>query len=119
MDATNTRRANVETCAQAWSEPDEALRLGLLRQAASPSCAYADPNAELEGHASISAYMAGFQQSAPGARLVNTAFMTHHDRCILQWNMVDRNDKVLSPGVSAGTFDEQGRLAQMVGSFEA
>ena len=119
MHTTNSRRATIETWAQAWSEPDEARRLGLLRQAAAPSCAYADPHAEIEGHASISTYMAGFQQSAPGARFVNTAFMTHHDRCIVQWNMVDRDDKVLSPGVSAGTFDAQGRLAQMVGFFQA
>lgn len=118
MDTTTTRRATLETWAIAWSEPDEARRLDLLRQAAAPSCAYTDPNAEIEGHASISAYMAGFQQSAPGARFVNTAFMTHHDRCIVQWNMIDRDDKVLSPGVSAGTFDAQGRLAQMVGFFE-
>jgi hypothetical protein len=118
MDTTSARRATIENWAQAWSEPDGAHRLGLLQQAAAPSCTYADPNVEIEGHASISAYMAGFQQSAPGARFVNTAFQTHHDRCIVQWNMVDHDNKVLSPGVSAGNFDAMGRLVQMVGFFE-
>jgi hypothetical protein len=33
--------------------------------------------------------------------------------------MVDRDDKVLAPGVSAGSFDAQGRLTQMVGFFDA
>lgn len=119
MDTATSRRAVIETWAQAWSEPDENRRLDLLQQAAAPTCAYTDPNVEIAGHAPISAYMAGFQESAPGARFVTTAFKSHHDHCIVQWNLVGRDDTVLSPGVSAGTFDAQGRLVQMVGFFDA
>lgn len=119
MDIVETRRATIETWASAWCEPDEQRRLALLGEAAAATCAYMDPNTELAGHAAISAYMAGFQESAQGARFVTTAFRTHHDRCSVQWNMVDREGKVLSPGVSAGVFDAQGRLAQMTGFFDA
>lgn len=119
MAIVETRRATIETWASAWSEPDERRRLDLLGQAAAGTCTYMDPNTELMGRAAISGYMAGFQESAPGARFVTTGFRTHHDRCIVQWNMVDRDDKVLSPGVSTGIFDAQGKLQQMVGFFDA
>jgi SnoaL-like domain len=119
LDTATIRRNIIETWASAWSETDEKRRLVLLKDAAAPSCAYMDPNTELVGHAAISIYMAGFQESAPGARFVNTDFKTHHDRCIVQWNLVARDGKVLSPGVSAGAFDAQGRLQQMVGFFDA
>lgn len=94
-------------------------RLDLLRQVAAPNCAYADPDTEIEGHAVISAYKAGFQQRAVGARFVNTAFMTHHLRCMVQWNMACRDGKALSPGVSAGTFNAQGLLTRRVGFTRA
>lgn len=119
MNTTETRRATIEIWASAWSEPDAQRRLDLLTQAAAPSCTYMDPNTELSGLAAISGYMAGFQESAPGARFVTTVFRTHHDRCSLQWNMVDRQGKIVSPGVSAGIFDGHGRLLQMVGFFDA
>lgn len=119
METSASRRATIETWASAWSEPDERRRLELLGRAAAPACAYMDPNTELTGHAAISDYMAGFQASAPGARFVTTGFKTHHDRCIVQWNMVDAGGAVLSPGCSAGTFDAQQRLVQMVGFFDA
>lgn len=118
MNTNSTRRAMIETWAQAWSEPDEARRIELLRQAATPDCTYTDPNVELAGHTAISTYMAGFQESAPGARFVTTAFKSHHDHCLVQWNMVSADNTVLSPGASAGTFDALGRLARMVGFFE-
>lgn len=119
MDIAKTRRSTVETWASAWSEPDETRRLDLLGRAAAQTCAYCDPNTEVSGHADISGYMRGFQDSVPGARFVTTGFWTHHDRCIVQWNMVDREGNVLSPGVSAGVFDAQERLAQMTGFFDA
>lgn len=119
MDIAVTRRATIETWASAWSEPNEAKRLDLLKQAAAPGCAYLDPNTELTGLTAISGCMAGFQETAPGARFVTTGFQTHHDRCIVQWNMVDRDGNALSSGVSAGAFDTHGRLLQMVGFFEA
>lgn len=119
MNTTSTRRAIIETWAQAWSESDEARRIELLRQAATPDCAYTDPNVDLAGHTAISTYMAGFQESAPGARFVTTAFKSHHDHCLVQWNMVGADNTILSPGVSAGTFDSEGRLLQMVGFFGA
>lgn len=118
MDTASARRATIEIWAQAWSEPDETRRLDLLRQAAAPTCSYTDPNTEIAGHGPISAYMAGFQESAPGARFVTTGFKTHHDHCIVHWNMVDRDNKVLSPGASAGDCDAQGRLTRMVGFFD-
>lgn len=119
MDIVASRRATIENWVSAWSEPNERHRLELLGQAAAATCAYMDPNVELAGHAAISGYMAGFQESVPGARFMTTAFQTHHDRCLVQWNMVDRDGKVLSPGVSAGLFDAQGKLQQMVGFFDA
>lgn len=119
MSIIETRRTTIETWAMAWSEPDEKQRLDLLGLAAAPACTYMDPNTELKGHAAISDYMAGFQATAPGARFVTTEFRTHHDFCCLHWNMVGGDGKVLSPGVSAGMFDAQGRLLQMVGFFDA
>lgn len=119
LDTVDMRRATIETWTTAWSEPDEQRRLGLLGQAVAPICTYTDPHTDLVGYAAISGYMGGFQESAPGARFVMTGFSAHHNRCLLQWNMVDRDGQVLSPGASAGVFDEHGRLVQMTGFFAA
>jgi hypothetical protein len=74
MNIAETRHTVVETWGSAWSEPDEKRRLELLGRAAAPTCTYMDPNTELTGHVAISGYMAGFQESAPGARFVTTGF---------------------------------------------
>lgn len=119
MTTLETRRHTIETWARAWSEPNERKRLDLLAQAASTECTYIDPNTQLSGHEAISEYMAGFQESAPGARFVTVEFRTHHDRCVVRWNMVDASGTVLSPGVSAGQLGTDGRLVQMVGFFDS
>ena len=119
MNLAETRRATIETWSRAWSEPDARRRLDLLAQAAAETCTYMDPGADLAGHAAISGYMRDFQVSMPGARFVTTGFRTHHDRCVLQWEMVDGDGRLLSPGISAGVFDEHGRLVQMTGFFDA
>jgi hypothetical protein len=117
LSTATTRHPILDIWASAWSEPDSAKRRELLAQAAQPNCAYIDPHTNIVGHASISEYMQGFQASAPGARFVNKSFKTHHDRCVLEWDMVDREGNVLSSGISAGMFSAQGRLLQMIGFF--
>jgi len=113
------RRLIVDTWSAAWSEPDENRRRDDLRRTASAACVYTDPHVALAGHEAISAYMGQFQGSAPGARFVNTGFATHHDHCLLQWDMVDGAGKVISHGASAGVFDADDRLAQMTGFFDS
>lgn len=107
-----------ETYSLAWSELDEGKRLELFEKSVSPHCDYADPLIQMGGYRALSGYMAELQKNVPGIKFVTTAFKTHHDKSLAQWNMVDGNGNLLAPGISALTHSVDGRLVEMSGFFD-
>ncbi|MBA2678081.1 MAG: nuclear transport factor 2 family protein [Ktedonobacteraceae bacterium] len=111
----NSRKEFWETYAQAWSVTDRDRRQQLLDQSVSPECIYTDPLIQVQGYDALSNYMETFQKNTPGAAFVTTNLQEHHDQSLAQWNMVNGEGKVLSPGASFARYDADGRLKQMTG----
>jgi hypothetical protein len=89
----------------------------LLEQSVSPECIYTDPLTQVQGYDALANYMEAFQKNTPGGAFVTTNLQEHHDQSLAQWNMVDGEGKVISPGTSFARYDADGRLKQMTGFF--
>lgn len=102
----------------AWLEPDSAKRDALLEAAWSPDGTYCDPNSDVRGRAALSAHIAGFHASLPGARIELTSGASeHHGQIYFTWRMLDAGGNVAIEGVDFGHLDDTGRISQIVGFF--
>ncbi len=104
--------------ARAWSETDPAARLEALAPCVNPACLYTDPLVQLTGHADLCDYMALTQEQTPGVSFVTTGFISHHERSLAHWHMVDGEGRLLLEGASYLLHDSDGRLNQMNGFFQ-
>lgn len=83
----------------------------------SESVVYADPNAELEGHAAFTAYLDGFQRSFPGHSFVIRAVSAQRADSLARWDLLDPRGGAVFPGVSFGQADGAGRFIRLRGFF--
>ena len=83
-----------------WSETDASERLKLFEQSLDPDCIYTDPLIQTNGYGQLTGYMTELHKNVAGVRFITTAFSSHHDRSLAQWNMLDANGNVLSQGAS-------------------
>jgi hypothetical protein len=111
----SVQREMWEIYTGAWSEADVAKRLILLEKCVHPDCLYTDPNVQTVGLEQLSGYMKEFQNNAPGCKFVTTKFESHHDRSLVNYDMVDSKGAMLTKGASYGMYRTDGRLVQMVG----
>lgn len=58
----------ANTYIEAWNETDAERRRALIARSWSPTASYADPLAQVEGHAGIDALIGGVQTRFPGHR---------------------------------------------------
>ncbi|SEC03030.1 SnoaL-like domain-containing protein [Rhizobiales bacterium GAS188] len=80
---------------------------------------YCDPNGLLEGRASLSDYMGGFQRSVPGGRFRIRSVLHYHDRTLAHWALHGPDDAVLQTGTSFGALSKDGRLQAVSGFLHA
>jgi hypothetical protein len=93
------------------------------REVELPAClvdafSYCDVNGLIEGHAALSNYMDGFQQSIQGGRFRIRSVIHHHDRMLAEWERLGPGDAVLQTGRSFATVAGDGRLASITGFFD-
>lgn len=110
-------RSTWEIYTLSWSETDASERLKLFEQSLSSDCIYTDPLIQTNGYEQLSGYMAELHKNVNGVRFITTAFSSHHDRSLAQWNMLDANGNLLSQGASYGLYGIDGRLVQMTGFY--
>lgn len=108
-------RKTWELYTRSWSEIDAKMRHDMFEQCLQPDHTYTDPNIATAGYAELSGYMSEFQKLVPGGTFVTRAFESHHDQCLVHWDMVGADGGVLAKGTSYGRFGADGRLVQMVG----
>lgn len=96
-----------------WSETDASERLKLFEQSLGADCVYTDPLIQTNDYKQLSGYMAELHKNVDGVRFITTAFSSHHDRSLAQWNMLDANGNVLSQGASYWLYGIDGRQLQM------
>jgi hypothetical protein len=61
--------------------------------------------------------MADFQKTNPGGGFAATDLASHHDCCLMHWNMVDGQGGTVSQGASFFRFGADGHLTHMNGFF--
>lgn len=116
--SADSRQATWEKYVSAWKEDSASRKAALLADCAAPGCVYQDPLAVAHGHESLVGYMLDFQRQVPGGHFVTTAFRSHHDASLAQWDMVGGDGTVLGHGTSVGRYDERGLLVAMTGFFD-
>ena len=99
-----------------WSLDAEA-RGGELAACLSEDVTYCDPNGLIEGQAALSAYMGGFQHSAPGAAFNIRTVLHHHGRTISHWTLQGPDGVALQTGTSFSLLADDGRFQAINGFF--
>jgi len=112
------RRKTWETYALSWKAAAPAEKRALYEASLSKSCAYTDPLTVARGWDELEAYMLQFHEQIPGGHFLTVDFMTHHDRCVAHWRMMDGEGIERGTGTSFGEFDGDGKLVAMTGFFE-
>ncbi|AUP79235.1 nuclear transport factor 2 family protein [Flavivirga eckloniae] len=100
-----------------WNETNSVQRAEKLQKILTDDFEYKDPNFEVVGYAQLSDYMKQFQEQFEDASFITTYINTHHNRCLVNWNMVNDNNEVLSSGSSFVLY-ENDKLKQITGFFK-
>ena len=114
---SSKRRDTWEAYTRSWSEKTPAERQKAFEANLHPGCVYTDPHFQVEGYRSLDGYMADFQKNIPGGHFVTTKFLTHHDRSLAYWDMLDGTGRKVGEGASFAVYDSDGRLTMMSGFF--
>lgn len=111
-----TPEALWERYSAIWSAPETA-RAAELAACLAEEATYCDPNGLVEGREALSAYMGGFQESAPGCSFRIKSVLDHNGRTLSNWSMVGPDGAVLQDGTSFAQLAGDGRLLAITGFF--
>lgn len=119
MTSRNEPRKIWEMYVSSWKAPTAEEKLALFGNCLSPNCVYRDPLTQATGYEALLEYMLTFHRQLPGGHFVTTAFFSHHNRSIAQWNMVDGAGNLQGDGASYCEYDcGRGVLTAMTGFFD-
>lgn len=108
----------IRLYADAWSEPDRALRQQLLERAWAEDGTYTDPTTHIAGRQGLVDHIGGVFAQFPGARLeVTSEIDVHHEKLRFTWRMLLANGEVFLDGVDFGELSSTGKLHRIVGFF--
>ena len=100
-----------------WSEPNATQRTKKLQKILTDDFEYRDPNFEIKGYQELSGYMQQFQEQFTEASFVTKDISIHHNRCLVNWYMVNAKSETLSNGTSF-VLCENNKLKQITGFFK-
>jgi len=100
-----------------WNEVSTAKRTQKLQSILTDNFEYKDPNYEVRGYEELSDYMEEFQKLFKGSSFVTKEINSHHNRCLIHWNMVNDKNEILSNGTSFVLY-ENNKLKQITGFFK-
>lgn len=100
-----------------WNNTNSLQRTEKLKNILTDDFEYRDPNFEIKGYEQLSDYMKQFQEQFEGVSFFTTDINTHHNRCLVHWNMVNDNNEVVSNGTSFVLY-ENNKLKQITGFFK-
>ena len=110
--------ATVDTYFEMWNETDPQRRTEHIERVWSRDGRYADPLLEAEGHAALSAMVAGVHQKFPGHRFRRVSGVdAHHDQVRFAWELAAPNGAIVVAGIDVGMLGPDGRLRQITGFF--
>lgn len=100
-----------------WTETDSIQRTKKLQKILTDDFEYKDPNFEIKGFEQLSDYMKQFQEQFEGSFFITKDINTHHNRCLINWNMINDKNEVISNGTSFVLY-ENNQLKQITGFFK-
>lgn len=104
----------------AWNEPDDAKRGALLATCATEDIAFADEFAHVTGREALSAHIANALRHMPGLTLrAGGQAQTCHEWVRFGWEVAAPDGTVAFRGTNFGRASADGRLAQVVGFWDA
>ncbi len=106
-----------ECYSSAWKATSRDEKIAIFADCLVEDCTYNDPQANTSGWDELAEHMLRFHQQIPGGHFVTKYFMTHSDKSIAQWDMVDASGSVVGTGISYGEYAEDGKLKSMTGFF--
>jgi hypothetical protein len=108
----------IDTYCSAWSEPDPARRLELLRASCVEDVVYLDPRGESDGIEALSATIARILAGRPGARVVRTSAVdAHHGHARFAWQVIQADGMKLPEGLDIVELATDGKLRRILGFF--
>jgi hypothetical protein len=111
-------RRTIQTYVDAWNEPDEATRRGLLGRSWADDGTDTDPSVHVEGRDALVRYSGKFTERWPGAEIVlSSGIDQHHNMLRFAWRAVGRDGRTLREGIDVGELADDGRLRRVVGFF--
>jgi hypothetical protein len=118
--ATSKNVTTIETYLQAYSEPDDDRRRELIERAFAPDATLADPPFEAAGHDALHATFGAVLDQYPRHEFRRTSDVDeHHDAARYRWQMVGPNGAVAFAGTDVVRFDGSGKIASVLGFFDA
>lgn len=117
---TTGNLATIEAYLQAYSEPDGDRRRELIERAFAPDATLADPPFDAAGHDALHATFGAVLDQYPRHTFRRTSDVDeHHDVARYRWQMVGPDGAVAFAGTDVVRFDGAGRIASVVGFFDA
>ena len=109
----------VDAYFEMWNEPDQGRRAERIAEAWAEDCRYADPLFEANGHAELSAMVAGVHAQFPGHQFIRASRIdAHHDQVRFAWELADADGRIAAAGIDVGELAPDGRLRRVAGFFE-
>lgn len=110
----------IDRYCEAWSVADADRRAAVLAEVWADGGTYTDPTVHATGALALLSHIASVLERRPGSRVVRTgAVEQHHDVARFDWQAVGANGAVLRRGIDIVIFDAAGRIARVIGFFEA
>ena len=114
MEAFNKIWDTYRIC---WNEANSTQRTEKLKKIMTDDFEYKDPNFEIKGYLQLSDYMKQFQEQFIGASFITKDINIHHNRCLVNWNMINDNNEILSNGTSFVLY-ENNKIKEITGFFK-
>ncbi len=108
----------VDAYCAAWNETDADVRAKILSKVLIPDATYIDPTVRTQGIAELVAHIEKVFERYPGSAIVRTSNVdSHHAMARFAWKKVLADGRSLPEGIDFVKFDNDGRLAEIVGFF--
>jgi uncharacterized protein YndB with AHSA1/START domain len=119
-DANAHAAERVDAFLRAWGEPDAARRRELLESCAAPALVFRDAFSATDGLDEMLANLEAVRMHMPGVTLVRDGDVRlAHGTGLVAWTARRESGEPMGRGTNVVDFDADGRIARVVGFWEA
>lgn len=115
---SDQHKTSWETYTRSWKAATAEEKRDLLDQSMVENGVYRDPLMETHTREALVDYMLDFHKQIPGGHFVTKHYQRHHNVGLVEWEMRNGEDALVSTGTSFAEFDPTGKLISATGFFE-